>query len=196
MTPPTDWPTPEEETHLLIELLSGSPTAREELAVRFQPLLMRHLACAFPRVAADARDTAADDALLSFLAAPARYDPARGRLGAYLRMSARGDLRNLLARNRRADLPLDSVAEPVAPRNLSRGDEPTWDHPPLKAELAALDPLERVALELMQRGTRDTATFAGRLGFEHLPRAEQAAAVKRIKDRVMKRLTRAVGDSR
>ena len=63
------------------------------------------------------------------------------------------------------------------------------------AEIASFAEEERLALDLMREGARDTATFAVPLGLSHLSPSEQAARVKRVKDRVKKRLTRAVGGS-
>ena len=196
MTPLTNWPTPDEEHQLLTQLDTGARTAREELAARYLPLLMHFLAGAFPWVAAELRDDAADRALIDFLCFRHQFDPTRGGLGAYLRMAARNDLRNLVERDRRTrrGIPLDSVAEPADHRNSTRGDELTWDHPRLVTELDALDAGERATLELMRLGARDTATFAGRLGLDHLSDEEQAVAVKRVKDRVKRRLVRAVED--
>jgi RNA polymerase sigma factor (sigma-70 family) len=196
VNPLTQWPIPDEEHQLLTQLDAGTPTAREELAVRYLPLLMHFLARAFPRVAADLRDDAADRALIDFLCSRHRFDPTRATLGTYLRVAARRDLLNLLDRERRVrrGIPLDSGAEPADHRNNTRDDELAWDHPRLAAELAAFDTQERVAYELILGGVRDTATFARRLNLEHLPAAERVNAVKRVKDRVKRRLVRAVED--
>jgi hypothetical protein len=198
VNPLTNWPAADEEDRLLAQLHSGVPTAREELAACYLPLLMRFLECGFPRVAAELRDDASDRALMDFLLFPQRFDPTLRGLGVYLRMAARRDLLNLLERERRArrGIPLDSVAEPADHRNMRREDELAWDDSRLAAEIAAFDPAERGTYELILEGARDTATFAARLGLAHLPDAEQVAAVKRVKDRVKKRLVRAVEDSR
>lgn len=198
MNLPLDWPTLNEEHQLLTQFTTNTPTAREAIAARFLPLLMRFLEHAFPRVAAEHRDDAADRALLSFLCSPSRYEPTLGRLGAYLRMAARRDLANLLERERRArrGIPLDSVAEPADQRNMKRDEEPTWDDPRLAAERAAFDPDERIAFELMLGGTRDTSAFVNSLGLAHLATDKQVVAVKRVKNRVKKRLARAVEDLR
>lgn len=198
MNPLLDWPALNEEYQLLSQLNTNTPTAREAIAARFLPLLMRFLAGAFPRAAAEHRDDAADRALLSFLCSPSRYDPTLGRLGAYLRMAARRDLANLLEQERRArrGIPLDYVAEPADQRNMRRDEELTWDDPRLVAERAAFDPDELAAFELMLDGTRDTSAFVGRLGLAHLTADEQVVAVKRVKNRVKKRLVRAVEDLR
>ncbi len=195
MNPDTHRPATEEEVQLLRHLAAGLPTAREEFAVRYLPLLMEYLAASFPRVDADLRHDAAGQALLDFLRRPDRFDHGRGGLGAFLRLAARGDLLNLLDRERRTrrGIPLDSVAEPADRRNSIR-DDLAWDNPRLAAAVSALDPAERTALELLRDGVRDTAAFAARLGWVHLSRAEQADAVKRLKDRVKRRLVRAVED--
>lgn len=198
MTPQLDWPTPDEERQLLVHLATGDPTARETIAVRFHPLLMQYLARRFPRQSPDLYADAAGEAIVGFLPHPPRFDPTRGDLGKYLRMAARGDLLNLLAQERRArrGIPLDSVAEPADRRNPSRDDDATWDDPRLAAEVAAFDPNERATFELLLEGARKTASFVQQLHLGHLPAAQQAAAVKRFKDRVLKRLVRAVEDLR
>lgn len=197
MGPLSDWPNADEEQQLLGTLVTGSPTARNAFVVRFFPLLCAALARRWPRAAPDLIEEAAGDALLGFLRRPERYDPGRATLGAYLRMSARGDLRNLLHKERRAarGVALDSVAEPAARGYEGDGDGPTWDDPRLAAELAALDPCERAALDLMRAGTRDTDACARELDLMHLTAGARAAAVKRIKDRVKRRLVRALEDS-
>jgi RNA polymerase sigma factor (sigma-70 family) len=199
VNPSSEWPDEAEEGRLLTRLSTGTPTAREELASRFHPLLLHFLARAFPRAAEDLRGDAADRALIDFLRSPDRFDAGQLGLGAFLRMSARGDLLNLLERERRASrgIPLGSVEEPEDRRNQQRDDdEPRWDHPALAAELAALDAEERLALELMREGVRRTAAFVERLNLGHLGADERTAAVMRLKDRVKRRLTRAVEDSR
>lgn len=198
MKPSCEWPDGDEEQQLLTRLTTGIPTAREEIAVRYLPLLMQFLASTFPRDAADLCDDAADRALIDFLSAPARFDPTRGGLGAYLRMAARGDLANLREQERRArrGIALNSVAEPADHRNQICEDELTLNHPRLVAERAAFNAEEQTAYELLTEDVSDTATFAQRLNFDHLPWEEQVVAVKRVKDRVKKRLVRAVEDLR
>jgi hypothetical protein len=196
VNPSTEWPDESEEEQLLARLLAGNPTAKEELAARFHPLLLHFLAGARPWSAEDLRGDAADRALIDFLCFPERFDPARGGLGAYLRMAAGRDLLNLLKQEKRVrrGISLDSVEEPAGRRNQNE-DELSWGHPVLIAELAVLNEDERVALELMRDGVRQTAAFVTRLGLDHLDPADQTATVMRLKDRVKRRLTRAVEDS-
>jgi hypothetical protein len=198
VNPLTDWPAPDEERRFLVELAADTPTAQGALAELYFPLLMRFLARKFPRVEAHLREEAAGQAVLDFVRPPRRYDPTRARLGAYLRVAARNDLLNLLARERRArrGIPLDSVAEPTDHRNTLRDDELGWNDPRLTAEIAAFDTHERAAFDLMLEDVHDTAAFADRLNLGNLPAEEWASAVKRVKDRVKKRLVRAVEDSK
>jgi hypothetical protein len=198
MEPLPDWPAQDEEKQLLAALRSGTPTAKEEIAARYHRLLVAHLERTCRWAAEELCNDAADRALLDFLLAPGRYDPARARLGAYLRLAAKGDLLNLWDQERRArrGIPLDSVAEPADRRNNKRDEELTFDHPRLAAEVAAFDAEERAAFELMLEGARDTAAFARTFDLGHLPEAEQALKVKRVKDRVKKRLARAAEDLR
>lgn len=198
MNPRPDWPAADEEKRLLAALHSGTPTAKEEIAARYHRLLIAHLERCCRWAGEELCNDASDRALLDFLLVPARYDPGQLGLGAYLRMAAGRDLLNLWEQERRArrGIPLDSVAEPVDRRNNEADENLSLDHPRLVTERAALDPDEEVTLELMRVGARDTATFARRLRLDHLPEAEQAREVKRVKDRVKKRLARAVGDLR
>ena len=72
----------------------------------------------------------------------------------------------------------------------------SWDDPRLVAEMAAFDPAEQLVLEMMRDGVHNTASFAKPLNLSHLPKTEQAAAVKRFKEKLFKRLSRAVGGDR
>ena len=195
MNPHTDWPDEREEDQLLTQLYSRDPTAREAIAARFLPLLIRSLARTFSDIESELRDTAAEDAILAFVQRPDGFDAVRSRLGSYLRMAARRDLLNTLERERRArrGIPLNSVEEPPDHRNETCDDQFTWNHPALTAEVAAFDTDEKIALDLMRNGVRRTDTFVARLGLGHLSVQEQVLVIKRLKDRVKRRLTRALG---
>jgi hypothetical protein len=194
VNPLSEWPDNSEEHQLLTQLHSNTPPAREAVTVRFLPLMMCALARMFPHIEPELRDTAAADAVFDFVRRPNCYDVNRGSLGTYLRMAARRDLLNLLEQERRTrrGISLGSVEEPPDHRNQTRDDELTWNHPILVAELAALDADEQVALELMRDGVRKTTVFVNSLGLAHLSRQEQVTAVTRLKDRVKRRLTRAL----
>jgi DNA-directed RNA polymerase specialized sigma24 family protein len=145
--------------------------------------------------------TAAEDAVLSVIHNPSVYNPAKGsNLFAFLCMAAKGDLLNVLERERRhhrnrenrdcVELPADgrnSPAEEVL------DDLPSFDDPALAAEIACFTDSERQVFELMRSGEKRTCVFADLLDIGHLPVEEQAREVKRVKERIMKRLKRGGG---
>src|SRR5438094_9586242 len=82
-------------------LIDGDPTAPSDLAAIFlQPLILwlqEHNRGIDPDLCSDA----AEDAIVSLIHNPAAYRPELLDLPAYLRMSAQGDLQNLLQRERK-----------------------------------------------------------------------------------------------
>src|SRR5262249_28260279 len=54
---------------------------------------------------------------------------------------------------------------------------------------------ESRALDLILQGERKTAVFAEALGITHLPTSVQRTEVKRVKDKLKKRLERKTGDN-
>ncbi len=195
-----DWPTEDESRGLADLLRGGDATAPRELVAAFLEPLTTFLHRKFPAADTHLCLTAAEDAVMKVAAGTDRYDPARGELGAFLRLVAAGDLRNLVAGERRRSrgIPLESVAEPAAAGNNVTDDSSStsWDDPRLAAEIAAFDPGEKLTLDLMRRGVRGTAAFAQAVGLTAATPDALAAAVKRIKDRLKKRLARAVGGER
>lgn len=197
MNPLAAWPDDEEEQQLIAALHTGGPTAQNALAARYLPLLAAFLRGCYPRASDDHICGAADDALMHFLERPARYDPARGPLSTYLRLSARGDLKNAFARDaRHRAVSLDFVADVPNLRNQIDATENPLDDPRIAAELAALTPTERAIFTLMRDRVRDTDEYAKVLGIMHLSADERRAVVKREKDKLQKRFSRALGDAR
>jgi RNA polymerase sigma-70 factor (ECF subfamily) len=149
---------------------------------------------------------AAEDALIALMKSPASFNPARGkRLAAYLRMSAQGDLRNILQREGRhydnqirlEDVELSPQAgkylgvddDPL--RSLVRQEESTEVTRTVVAPVReGLSEPESRALDLMLHGERKTAVFAEALGITHLPTKVQRTEVKRVKDKLKKRIER------
>lgn len=147
-------------------------------------------------------ETAADDAMLDFMRRPEKYDPTKMDLDRYLRMSARYDLLNLVARQKRHSHPEGvRIVELDAPRvehevrdDMALGVEeqtailtsPVWQ------QLRALvpNPTDLEIVLLMMEDVRATSQYAAVLGITHLPPKEQARAVKRNKDRLKKWLQR------
>lgn len=205
-------PSPEAARALHQRLLDGDPVASSDLAVAYLDWLAAWLARTNPRDERHLCDTAAEDAILGLSKRPAAYDPERLGLEAYLRMAATRDLQNLRSRERRhsrhrADLDAvelspdagkylwDEAGDPA--RIVERREEAMANETVLAPRLAAaregLSEAEAWALELLRQGERKTAPYAAALGITHLPLAEQRQQVKRVKDKLKKRLERAGG---
>lgn len=193
------------ELHMHQRLLDGDSVAPSELVEAYLPVLMRRLRRRWRWLHDEALVyDAATDALLAYVQHPARYDPARGGLLAYLTMSAHRDLQNALKREAPHDQqviwlgdvaqspsdwnvvvsgpssdPADLVAGSLAAAELARW---VWEALP--------DPLDRQVFQLMAEGERQTAAFSAVLGIAGLDIAEQRRIVKRRKDRIIKRLQR------
>lgn len=206
-------PSEEEGRALHARLLAGAddPTAPSDFAVAYLERLIGWLIEHNPRADPDDCATAAEDAILTLVKNPATYKPERQKLEVYLRLSASGDLKNLLRSERRhsrrrADL--EAVEHsPVMGKYLQdvendpallveRREDEQWNTtkpnvPP--AVRAGLTPEEARALALMLLGERKTAAYALALGITHRPVDEQRREVKRVKDRLTKRLERAGG---
>jgi hypothetical protein len=181
------------------------PRVSAEVAEAFLLPLVRILRSLFPHVPdPHLIETAAGDAIIHYLKRPEKFDPARGSLLAYLCLDATGDLKNFLHGRRKnvalheplAEylLPADEAAN--APANSSGDPEARL----LAAESALVrrafeavtDPLDRELVELMMDGERRTEAYAEVFGVEGRPPREQAATVKRHKDRLRKLLRRAL----
>jgi DNA-directed RNA polymerase specialized sigma24 family protein len=162
--------------------------------------LQRRLQASIPYASSDDVADVAADSVIKYVRDPGRYEPARGKsVAGYLLMDARSDLLNLLARRRRTEplAPLtDDVADRLADGNTEQmTKEASLIHLPrhLEAivESALPDSADRKVLELMTERVRDTRSYAAILGLQGLSQAEQAAEVKRAKDRIRARLRRA-----
>ncbi len=198
-----------DEHELHQRLLAGNPVAPSDLAVAYLGYLVRYLRDRNPAIDDEFCQTAAEDALMALSKRPHSYDPARKSLVGYLRMSAQGDLLNLLAgerrhRSRQAQLEAVELSRVVG---KELGDD-TYD-PAVMVEaresvnevvrqrqavpvgmIRGLTPGEIMALQLLTEGERRTPAFAQALGITALPLAEQRHEVKRVKDRLKKRLER------
>ena len=192
------WPDTDEIATLFQRLCRGDPLAPLDFLVAVLDPLVSHLRRYRPGADEHAYLTAAGDAALDLIRNPAIYDPAGRTLVGFLRMSAERDLQNALAkeaRHHRHREPAECVEVVPDARNDSpdgpEGDLPSFDDPDIAAELASLTPTERAVFDLMRAGEKGTAAFAAVLGIGQLPAAEQAREVKRVKDRIIKRLQRA-----
>lgn len=206
MTDALTSPSPEQGCALHARLLAGDPVAPADLAEAYFDPLAAWLQRQNPRVTDPHLCTiAAGEAIIALIKSPRSYDPARRSLEGYLRMSAQGDLRNLLRTERRHGLrraSLDAVElSPVAGKYLWDVEGDPARIMEREAEVAAipspelpgLTPQEEQVLALMRQGERRTRAYARVLGLDQLAAPEQRRGVKRVKDRLQKRLTRAGG---
>lgn len=197
----------EEERSLHQRLVKGDVTASNDLVRLFQDHLIAWLvATNRSSVPEELCTEAAEDALIALIKSPASFKPARGkRLTAYLHMSAQGDLRNALQREGRhhenqirlEDVELSSDAG----KYLAVADDPLGSIVRREASAEAtrtvvapvrerLSDVESRVLDLMLEGQRKTAVFAEALGITHLPTTVQQTEVKRVKDKLRKRIER------
>lgn len=203
------WPSPEKGRNIHVRLYAGDPVAPSDLAVAYLDVLSNWLIARNPGVDPSLCETAAEDAMLSLMKAPETYRPDRGELGAYLRMSASGDLKNALRaegrrHSRQARLEVVELS-PELRNRLHDGDadparivemydtvrERARERAVAEKVSAGLSARDVSVLELMRMRERRTAAYVAILGIEHLPIQEQRRAVKRAKDRLNKRLERA-----
>lgn len=211
MTVAREAPSPADPGRALWErLVAGDdPTAQSDLAAAYLEPLATGLRRRYPGVDASFPDTAAEEAILTLIRKPAAYQPERQTLDVYLRMSAEGDLKNLLRsedrhRKRRADLEAvelsasqgkylwDEDADPanVVERAEDEASRTITSSVARNEVLRGLSPTEARVFDLMQAGERQTGVYARVLGIEDWPIERQRQEVKRVKDRIKKRIAR------
>jgi DNA-directed RNA polymerase specialized sigma24 family protein len=173
---------------------ADDPVAPADFARAYLEPLAAALGRKFPRTDPHLVEQAAAEALLGVIKRPGCYAPGGRQLRGYLLMAARADLLNLLRaeqRHQTGRTPLDRVELPAAGGNQSTvGDGPARlsDYPVLAAVRAALPEPDRRVLDLMCQGERRWEAFAAVLGVGDRPRAEWRPAVKRVTDRITRRL--------
>lgn len=182
-------------------LRKDNPLAFAQLSELALPHLLSFLQQEFPQVENHDCETAVIDCLLTYHAAPEKYDPDKLTLFAYLRMAARHDLLNALDRNNRRKRPLHPLDEPaiqsqlVSEDTFDADDLAEWAGSPSRQDVlqrfeASLNTTDRQLLLLMLNGVRDSEPYAELLQLSTLPTNEQRREVKRAKDRLTKSLSR------
>lgn len=177
-------------------LRAGDLTASEEIARLFFPRLVTLLRRS--RLAAgnaDLADTACADAMLSYLRRPEQFKPESLSLFSYLKMAAFGDLGNAVTSRAAQNMRVVELSEERPEHISDQGaveDQLIAGFSTLPDRLDQLFPEEpdREMLYLMMNGVRETATYAAVLGVSDRPPNEQAAIVKRHKDRLKKTIQR------
>ena len=202
--------TPAQELDLHRRLVQDDPVAPADLAVQYLNPLIDALTHANQRsIPSDFIEEAVHLALISLIQKPTRFDPARNKadcpLFAFLKMAAQSDLLNRLAKEQRhqqARVSLESVEQsPDGGKYLGRDDDPALpllireevdraDRTILTHVRDGLSEGEARCLDLMLQRERKTGVFAAALGIAHLPKEDQEAEVKRVKDKLKKRIER------
>jgi hypothetical protein len=186
-------------------ILERDPIAFPQLCEQALPHLVRVLENEYPQVDSHLIASVIHDLLLSYDANPGIYDPSKAMLFAFLRMSARDDLKNALDKQMRRERHLVDLEQPgVELGELARYTEQEdfdladWlkeftDRSPedvIADLLTHFNPVEQRALMLMMEGVRETAQYVDIMGITGLDEVSQAREVKRLKDRINKRIRR------
>lgn len=193
-------------------LVEGDPVAPSKLATTYlRPLIDAIRRANQASVPDEFIEEAVHLAIANLCKNPASFDPSQmpgeQPLLSYLKMSAQGDLQNRLAseqRHVRGRVSLDHVEQSAnAGKYLGRDDDPALPLE-IKEEVEqarrqvlpivedGLTDEEKACLELMMQKVRQTSAYAQALHIEHLPKKQQAVEVKRVKDKLKKRIERGI----
>jgi hypothetical protein len=202
----------EEECGLHERLLAGDVTASATLFSKLlDPLIGWLIAKNSSAVPEDFCIEAAEDSVIALAKSPSSFKAARGmRLFPYLCMSAQGDLRNILRRERRhLHVSLESVALSTEAGKYLIVKDDALERLEVQEEAARIteevvtvvrDGLtegESRMLDLLLQGEKKTAVFAQALGITDLEKTAQQRKVKRVRDKLQKRIKRETsGDGR
>lgn len=195
----TELPSREQEEDLHRRLLAGDKTASVDLAEAYYAALIEYLRRKNSRrLPNDQLADAVYQTWESLCKNPRTFNGSTS-LWSFLCMSAHRDLKNLLAKEQRRarhENPSESVELWPDDGNVENSED---DRITLAHEIAAyaavgLTEPERACLTLYLDGQRKTAAFAAALGIGQEPMADQRKIVKRIKDRLIKRIERARRD--
>jgi DNA-directed RNA polymerase specialized sigma24 family protein len=190
---------------LHLRILHEDVTAFAELCDLALPHLVEYLGKYFPGQDTFMHETVAIDCLLDYQSRAKQYDLEKISLYAYLRMAARRDMLNAIEKANRLESRLTDidhpavqglVSEPDAQAESSEIDEWLLEHTDLSlSEIINalnddLDEYEKKVLMLMLEGVRESENYVSILGVEKYDKETQQKAVKRAKDRLMKKLRR------
>jgi DNA-directed RNA polymerase specialized sigma24 family protein len=176
--------------------LTGDHAASAEVFM----LLQRPIAATLrrrigPSISWDEAADLATDAIVTYLKAPGRFEPARSGLLGYVIMIAYRDALNF-RRDRQAEQKKHLRAVELSA--LTGNDSPKDVADAIDAERILRDHGHKIVvddgdgdvLRLFLDGERDTAAYAAKLGIGHLAEGEQRQIVKQRRDRIEQRLKR------
>jgi RNA polymerase sigma-70 factor (ECF subfamily) len=200
----TAFPSAEEGMILHQRLCAEDVTAPADVCDAYLEPLLAWLGSVASHVEAEARQSAVHDTVVDYVKHPRRYNPRCADLGVYLRMAARRDLYNLRRReerHQRRRISWEFVEEGEVPGNiqgreaevlarLTEEEERVRQECCVRRVRASCTEKERAALDLLLAGVHCLHAYAEALGLAERPKEEQEREVKRVKDRLMKRLIR------
>lgn len=189
-------PSRAEQAELHAALVAGDPTASSRIFDALLDPLVERLTYKWKTVDRQDLEERAIDSLIAYVSNPQRYDPRRASLLTYLTLDADGDLKNAYRSARHEREQLASDVEDAVSRRNERADVEFFLEED-RAFLARLreafpDERDRRVIYLLLEGERSTAAYAAALDISGRPVDEQRAEVKRIKDRIKKRLARLI----
>ncbi len=198
-------------------LLTGDPVASSIIADRIYPIVVNHLQLKYPKIDEALIISAASDAMINYIKRPAQYDPQKGSLESYLKMSADGDLKNLL-KSQKERSKKEILSDPMLPElnnnkkvvELHEGSAELLTERGVVGQCASSNPetdlvekerdtslakifsneIDRRLGNLVINGVRETTHYADVLNINALPISEQRLLVKRHKDRIKKCIER------
>lgn len=201
---------PQDELLLHQRLLGGTdPTATEEAASRYLPLIEKHVAVrAWNIYHTNDRELIWDasvDAVFDYVRNPQKFDPSKSSVLGYLKRAAERDLINAFKKYRRqrtGEELSDNVEEFIRSRN--KRSEISGIVRDAEAQMISsiqrerdLETISNVGnerdeelLRLIRSGERGSDRFAAVLGIENLPAVEKRRIVKQHKDRLKVQLKR------
>jgi hypothetical protein len=200
-----DEPSREIQDRFHQRILENDVTAFAEFCEAVFPYLISYLRRSFPLVEEHMRETIAIDDLLAYKLEPQKYDPTKASLIGYLQMAARMDMLNAIDKEKRRQQHLSSFEEHLLQdrmldEDLAANNSPfeNWlqDYQQLSySELldgldSFLNETEKKVLKLMLEGVRETDPYAETLELTHLDVKSRRKEVKRVKDRLIKKLRR------
>lgn len=177
-------------------LRAGDLAALDALAAALLPSLAERLRRRFPRIDEQLLNDAAEDALIDLAGRPERFDPERGvPLDDYLFGAAWRNAADRLRSEGRRRLREAEYARQQGDEFLRPEMDAAEAQHDLDAVLAVLgraeaSEAERQALRLLLEGERSSEVWAHVLGLSGLPPEARRRQVKRLKDRLLKRLRR------
>lgn len=198
-------PTAEALLSIHQRLLAEDPVAPAELAEMSIEHLAEELRIGNSRLRDESMAyDAATDAILEFAKFPHRYEPSRSGVWSFLKMAARRNLANLQQKENRQrgrisrfksvalHDPTRKKTEKSILASLAEAEEDGALRKELRAKTVSFSPEEAAVFSLMSDGVRATEEYARVLGIDDRPRDEQKRVVKRVKDRLLKRLKRSL----